>query len=102
MLYLFWQHLFIVPGVSCHTNQLWDWDSWLTDIGINQIRRDNGNMYVMLKEVLRRMSCFDCGSVRAPLTGLIEREKRCNNNTQIEKNYGIYFVHESQRKIHSY
>ena len=79
MLYLFWQHLFIVPGVSCHTNQLWDWDSWLTDIGINQIRRDNGNMYVMLKEVLRRMSCFDCGSVRAPLTGLIEREKRCNN-----------------------
>ena len=72
------KYKFIVPG-STYSNCLWDWDSWLTDIGINQIRRDNGNMYVMLKEVLRRMSCFDCGSVRAPLTGLIEREKRCNN-----------------------
>lgn len=34
---------FIVPGVSCYTNELWDWDSWLTDIGINQIRKDNGD-----------------------------------------------------------
>ena len=33
---------FIVPGVTCYTTQLWDWDSWLTDIGINQIRLDNG------------------------------------------------------------
>ena len=31
---------FIVPG-SVYQNQLWDWDSWLTDIAISQIHVDN-------------------------------------------------------------
>ena len=32
---------FIVPG-AVYTYQLWDWDSWLTDIAIRQIIADNG------------------------------------------------------------
>ena len=34
----------------------------------------HGNMYAMIKEVLRRMGCPDCGSVRAPLAELIESD----------------------------
>jgi putative isomerase len=29
-------HKFIVPG-SCYANQLWDWDSWLTDLALCKI-----------------------------------------------------------------
>lgn len=32
---------FIVPGATYDT-QLWDWDSWLTDVAIRQIIADNG------------------------------------------------------------
>lgn len=32
---------YLVPGANCYESQLWDWDSWLTDIGIAQIMRDN-------------------------------------------------------------
>ena len=31
----------------------------------------HGNMYAMIKEVLRKMGCPDCGSVRAPLAELV-------------------------------
>lgn len=34
---------FIVPGAS-YQFQLWDWDSWLTDIAIRQILKDNGDV----------------------------------------------------------
>ena len=34
----------------------------------------HGNMYGMIKEVLRIMGCPDCGSVRAPLAELIESD----------------------------
>ena len=34
-------HPFIVPG-SVYSYDLWDWDSWLTDIAIRQILSDNG------------------------------------------------------------
>ena len=34
----------------------------------------HGNMYGMIKEVLRKMGCPDCGSVRAPLAVLIESD----------------------------
>ena len=34
----------------------------------------HGNMYGMIKEVLRKMDCPDCGSVRAPLAELIESD----------------------------
>ena len=33
-------HPFIVPG-SVYDYDLWDWDSWLTDIAIRQILADN-------------------------------------------------------------
>ena len=32
---------FIVPGSASYSNQLWDWDSWLTDIAVMQIMYDN-------------------------------------------------------------
>ena len=34
-------HPFIVPG-AVYKYQLWDWDSWLTDIAVRQIISDNG------------------------------------------------------------
>ena len=34
------KHKFIVPG-SCYSNQLWDWDSWLTDIALRKIADGN-------------------------------------------------------------
>ena len=33
---------FIVPGAS-YTYQLWDWDSWLADVAIRQILKDNND-----------------------------------------------------------
>ena len=33
-----------------------------------------GNMYAVIKEVLRRLGSPDCGSVRAPLAELIEED----------------------------
>ncbi len=33
---------FIVPGAS-YAYQLWDWDSWLTDVAIRQILKDNND-----------------------------------------------------------
>ena len=34
-------HPFIVPG-SVYSYDLWDWDSWFTDVAIRQILADNG------------------------------------------------------------
>ena len=34
----------------------------------------HGSMYAMMKEVLRKMGCPDCGSVRAPLAELIDSD----------------------------
>ena len=33
---------FLVPG-SAYSTELWDWDSWLTDIAVRQIMLDNGD-----------------------------------------------------------
>ena len=35
------KHPYIVPGSKAYTDQLWDWDSWLTDIAVRQIMLDN-------------------------------------------------------------
>ncbi len=35
------KHPYIVPGSASYNNQLWDWDSWLTDVAIRQIMADN-------------------------------------------------------------
>ncbi len=37
------QHPFIVPG-SVYKYQLWDWDSWLTDIAITQVAANEGTL----------------------------------------------------------
>jgi putative isomerase len=34
---------FITPGCSSYQDQLWDWDSWLTDIALQQILLENGS-----------------------------------------------------------
>ena len=34
----------------------------------------HGNMYAVIKEILRKMRGVDCGSVRAPLAELIEAD----------------------------
>ena len=34
---------FITPGSSSYQDQLWDWDSWLTDIALRQILLENGS-----------------------------------------------------------
>ncbi len=34
---------FIVPGSQSYNSCLWDWDSWLTDIGVRQIMKDNNS-----------------------------------------------------------
>lgn len=33
---------FLVPGSGQYANQLWDWDSWLSDIALRQIIVENG------------------------------------------------------------
>jgi putative isomerase len=38
----FLKHPFITPGNSSYENQLWDWDSWLTDIALRQILLEQG------------------------------------------------------------
>jgi putative isomerase len=37
------KHPFITPGCSSYQDQLWDWDSWLTDIALQQILLENGS-----------------------------------------------------------
>lgn len=34
---------FIVPGSQSYSNCLWDWDSWLTNIAVRQIMKDNND-----------------------------------------------------------
>src|ERR1700722_20594305 len=37
------KHPYIVPGCTSYQNQLWDWDSWLTDIALRPILAENGS-----------------------------------------------------------
>jgi putative isomerase len=39
----FLKHPFLTPGNSSYENQLWDWDSWLTDIALRQILLEKGS-----------------------------------------------------------
>jgi putative isomerase len=39
----FLKHPFVTPGCSSYQDQLWDWDSWLTDIALRQILLENGS-----------------------------------------------------------
>jgi hypothetical protein len=38
------RHNFIVPG-PCYNQELWDWDSWLTDIALNEIADEDITEY---------------------------------------------------------
>jgi Glycosyl hydrolase family 63 C-terminal domain len=48
---------FITPG-SVYTNQLWDWDSWFSDVALCQIMTDQGN-----KVDKQKMLSYGCGCV---------------------------------------
>ncbi len=37
------KHPFIVPGSAQYPNQLWDWDSWWTNIALRQIIHESGS-----------------------------------------------------------
>jgi putative isomerase len=37
------KHPFITPGCNSYQDQLWDWDSWLTDIALRQILLEQGS-----------------------------------------------------------
>lgn len=37
------KHPFITPGNRSYQDQLWDWDSWLTDIALRQILMEDGS-----------------------------------------------------------
>ncbi|MBB6131126.1 MGH1-like glycoside hydrolase domain-containing protein [Mucilaginibacter lappiensis] len=37
-------HPFITPGSKSYANVLWDWDSWLSDIALQQILQDAGTV----------------------------------------------------------
>jgi glycogen debranching enzyme len=37
------KHPFVTPGCSSYQDELWDWDSWLTDIALRQILLENGS-----------------------------------------------------------
>lgn len=36
------KHPFLVPGSGQYPNQLWDWDSWMSNIALRQIMVENG------------------------------------------------------------
>lgn len=38
------RHKFIVPG-SKYSNQLWDWDCWLTNVALRQFVKENISEY---------------------------------------------------------
>lgn len=42
---------FLAPG-SVYADNLWDWDSWLSDVALHQVVRDQGN--VATRTQLRR------------------------------------------------
>ena len=37
----FLKYSYIVPGSQYYNDCLWDWDSWLTDVAVRQIMKDN-------------------------------------------------------------
>ena len=38
------RHPFIVPGAEHYGDQLWDWDSWLTNVALRQLLSDGGDL----------------------------------------------------------
>lgn len=41
---------YIVPGDCCYSTTLWDWDSWLTDIGLRQVKANFPEILPQLEE----------------------------------------------------
>lgn len=54
------KYTFIAPG-SYYANQLWDWDSWLTDIALHQIAEENFSEYAYgcIRNFLEHMDAYD-------------------------------------------
>jgi putative isomerase len=50
---------FITPGCSSYQDQLWDWDSWLTDIALRQILLENGSPQDKQQAVQYEQGCVE-------------------------------------------
>ena len=46
------KHQFIVPG-SVYDHDLWDWDSWLTDVAVRQILSNHCSVVLQTKEAMQ-------------------------------------------------
>ncbi len=51
-------HPFLVPGSGQYSDQLWDWDSWLTNIALRQIVLDSGQ-----KSALEEIRPYERGCI---------------------------------------
>src|SRR5215469_13406555 len=51
------KHPFITPGNSSYQDQLWDWDSWLTDIALRQILLENGSLEDKQQVIQHEQGC---------------------------------------------
>lgn len=49
---------YIVPGSASYLESLWDWDSWLSDIALNQILSECGNEKDKLKCIEYEKGCI--------------------------------------------
>jgi hypothetical protein len=48
---------FITPGSSAYANDLWDWDSWLSNIALRQILQDQGSVKDKTEAVAYEQGC---------------------------------------------
>lgn len=49
---------FITPGSSAYANDLWDWDSWLSNIALRQILQDQGTVKDKAEAVQYEQGCI--------------------------------------------
>ncbi|WP_256009543.1 MGH1-like glycoside hydrolase domain-containing protein [Desertivirga xinjiangensis] len=49
---------FITPGSDQYANDLWDWDSWLTNIALRQIITDKGNVKEQTEAIAYERGCI--------------------------------------------
>ncbi len=48
---------YITPGSNEYATQLWDWDSWLTSVALEQIVKDNGTEKERIEAVKYQQGC---------------------------------------------
>jgi putative isomerase len=59
------KHPFLVPGSAQYLDQLWDWDSWMTDVALRQVLLESGD-----PEVSERLIPYERGCILNFLAGV--------------------------------